>query len=197
MDPFNLELSQRAPGFEYDRIQVIREKRNGIYGGADCARTSTYTVPFSSRVIILVESLISEPEMTASEYNLKPVNKLTTGAIGPPGKRVFYLQARDAVQLVTLIVEKQQVQLLAAKVEEFLTELDERLPDLPKASIEINEDDMALEEPIDPAFRIDSWALGMMTKMISWFWWRVKLRLLMTMIKLPPLPVSGVHDLNY
>lgn len=98
--------------------------------------------------------------MPATEYNLKPVQRLTTGAIGPPGKRVFYLQARDADQLVTLIIEKQQVQLLAAKVEEFLAELDERLPDLPKASFEYEEEDMALEQPIDPAFRIGFLGLG-------------------------------------
>jgi uncharacterized repeat protein (TIGR03847 family) len=98
--------------------------------------------------------------MPATEYNLKPVSKLTTGAIGPPGNRVFYLQARDAIQLVTLIVEKQQVQLLAAKVEEFLAELDERLPDLPKVSLEFNEEDMAIEQPIDPAFRIGFLGLG-------------------------------------
>lgn len=98
--------------------------------------------------------------MPTTEYNLKSISKLTTGAIGPPGKRVFYLQARDDVQLVTLIIEKQQVQLLAAKVEEFLSELDERLPDLPKVSFEYKEEDMALEQPIDPAFRVGFLGLG-------------------------------------
>ncbi|MCK4962535.1 MAG: DUF3090 family protein, partial [Anaerolineales bacterium] len=51
--------------------------------------------------------------MTTTEYNLKPVDRITTGAIGSPGKRVFYLQARKDDQLVTLIVEKQQIQQLA------------------------------------------------------------------------------------
>jgi len=98
--------------------------------------------------------------MPPIEYNLKPVTKLTTGAIGPPGKRVFYLQAQTEDQLVTLIVEKQQVQLLAAKVEEYLAELQEQHPDLPEAAFDYKEEDMALEQPIDPAFRVGFLGLG-------------------------------------
>ena len=33
----------------------------------------------------------------------------TAGTVGPPGQRVFYLQAGAAAQLVTLRCEKQQV----------------------------------------------------------------------------------------
>jgi len=68
--------------------------------------------------------------MPAIEYELNPVEQITTGAIGPPGKRVFYLQGRSSEQLITLIVEKQQIQALAVGLEQFLDELHERLPDL-------------------------------------------------------------------
>jgi uncharacterized repeat protein (TIGR03847 family) len=98
--------------------------------------------------------------MPPNEYNLKPVKKLTTGAIGPPGKRVFYIQAQTDDQLVTVIVEKQQVQLLASKVEEYLAELREQHPDLPETSYDYKEEDMALEQPIDPAFRVGFIGLG-------------------------------------
>jgi uncharacterized repeat protein (TIGR03847 family) len=98
--------------------------------------------------------------MPSKELDLNPVSRITTGAIGPPGKRVFYLQARKDEQLVTLIVEKQQVQSLAIGVEQFLVELQKRFPDLPEASADFKEDDMALEQPIDPVFRVGQIGLG-------------------------------------
>ena len=88
------------------------------------------------------------------QLDLNPVTRITTGAVGPPGKRVFYIQARRDDELVTLIVEKHQVQSLAIGLEEFLSELNTRLPDLPAASAEYNREQMALEDPLDPKFRV-------------------------------------------
>lgn len=98
--------------------------------------------------------------MAGIQYELKPIDRLTTGAIGEPGNRVFYLQGRAGDQLVTLIVEKQQIQSLAIGLEEFLSELHNRLPDLPDSSRDYKEEEMALEEPIDPAFRVGHIGLG-------------------------------------
>ena len=94
------------------------------------------------------------------ETELNPVSRITTGAVGPPGKRVFYIQARKEDELVTLIVEKHQVQSLAIGLEEFLDELGQRLPDLPEASADYDSDDMELEEPLDPMFRVGQIGLG-------------------------------------
>ena len=63
------------------------------------------------------------------EIELNPVSRITTGAVGPLGKRVFYIQARYESRLISLIVEKHQVQSLAIGLEEFLDELENRLPD--------------------------------------------------------------------
>lgn len=94
------------------------------------------------------------------ELDLNPVTRITTGAIGPPGKRVFYLQARKGEQLITLIIEKQQVQSLAIEFERFLAELSRRLPNLPESSGELVREEMALEEPIEPMFRVGQIGLG-------------------------------------
>jgi uncharacterized repeat protein (TIGR03847 family) len=98
--------------------------------------------------------------MPPVEYELRPVSHITTGAIGKPGKRVFYLQARKDEQLVTLIVEKQQVQSLAIGLEQFLEDLRKRFPELTEADTDYTEDDMELERPIDPAFRVGQIGLG-------------------------------------
>lgn len=94
------------------------------------------------------------------ELDLNPVTRITTGAVGPPGKRVFYLQARTDQELVTLVIEKHQVQSLAIGLEEFLTELHKRLPDLPETSSDYEHEQMALEQPLDPRFRVGQIGLG-------------------------------------
>jgi uncharacterized repeat protein (TIGR03847 family) len=98
--------------------------------------------------------------MPLFEFDVKPVLKITTDAIGEPGKRVFYLQAQNDEQLVTLIVEKQQVQSLAIGVEQFLQDLQNQHPDIPQASPDYSESEMYLEKPIDPAFRVGQLGLG-------------------------------------
>ncbi len=94
------------------------------------------------------------------ELELNPVSRITTGAVGPPGKRVFYIQARTESRLVSLIVEKHQIQAFAIGLEEFLEELEGRLPDLPEASAEYDSAEMELEEPLDPLFRVGQIGLG-------------------------------------
>jgi len=37
------------------------------------------------------------------------VDRITADAVGEPGMRTFYLQARAGAELVTVIVEKEQV----------------------------------------------------------------------------------------
>ena len=98
--------------------------------------------------------------MPGLEFDLNPVSRITTGAIGPPGQRVFYLQARHEATLVTLIVEKMQIQSLAAGLEQFLAELAQQYPDLPQAGSDYREPEMELEPPIDPAFRVGQLGLG-------------------------------------
>lgn len=85
--------------------------------------------------------------MDGALIELDPVDRITADAVGPPGQRIFFLQARKDDRLVTLLVEKQQVQLLAASVVEILYRLgkdtDEGLP----------EEAMGLEEPLVPEWR--------------------------------------------
>ncbi len=76
----------------------------------------------------------------------------TVGTIGPPGQRVFYLQAREGDQLVTLKCEKEQVRVLG----EYLARLLERLA-TPAVS---GARDLALVEPVNPAWIVGSIGVG-------------------------------------
>src|SRR5438046_295611 len=85
---------------------------------------------------------------------LDPVDRITADAVGEAGARTFYLQARKNAQLVTLLVEKQQVQLLAASVVEILSRLGKETGEGPA------EESMGLEEPVEPQWRAGRLSIG-------------------------------------
>jgi len=100
--------------------------------------------------------------MAGTLYEFDPVTHVTTGYIGQPGKRVFYLQAFKGREVITLIVEKQQVEALAYYVEEFLTELKEKHPALPEASPDYDPHQMALNSRWIRPSGSGNWAWVMM-----------------------------------
>ena len=69
--------------------------------------------------------------MSAS-FDLPDPETVTVGAVGEPGSRTFYLQARQGDRLVTLKVEKQQVAALCELLAELLADLPDPGP-LPAA----------------------------------------------------------------
>lgn len=98
--------------------------------------------------------------MPRMEIDLNPVTHLTADAIGQPGKRVFYLQGHTVDKVVTLIIEKVQIQTLALGVEDFLKEIKTRFPELADASSEYEEAVMHIIPPVDPLFRVGELALA-------------------------------------
>jgi uncharacterized repeat protein (TIGR03847 family) len=91
---------------------------------------------------------------------LRPVDHVTTDAIGPAGKRTFYIQAWKGDRTATVTVEKIQVQSLAQAVEQFLADLNTKFVDLPAASADYDEDQMHVHPPVDPLFRAAQLGLG-------------------------------------
>jgi uncharacterized repeat protein (TIGR03847 family) len=98
--------------------------------------------------------------MPDAHFEIRPVERITVGAVGPPGHRVFYLQAAGAGQQLTLGLEKEQVQMLALSVEQFLNDLQQRFPNLSGADARYDESEMQLEPPLDPEFQIGNIGLG-------------------------------------
>ncbi|MCA1954207.1 MAG: DUF3090 domain-containing protein [Anaerolinea sp.] len=96
------------------------------------------------------------------KYNLEldPVSHISVEAIGQPGERVFYLQGRQGEQIITLLVEKIQIQTLAIGIEQFLFEIAEQIPTLEPPSAEYDEMDMHLMPPFDPLFRVGELGLA-------------------------------------
>lgn len=80
------------------------------------------------------------------------VDVLTTGAVGVPGRRTFYLQARAGTRAVSVRCEKQQ----AAAISQYLRRALKHLP-VPEGQPPRNV--MNLTEPIDEAFALGAVAL--------------------------------------
>jgi uncharacterized repeat protein (TIGR03847 family) len=98
--------------------------------------------------------------MPRETIDLNPVNHITVDAIGQPGERVFYLQGKNSEQVITLLVEKFQIQTLSLAIENLMSELREKMPDIVDASPDYHEEEMALEPPLDPLFRVGELSLG-------------------------------------
>lgn len=86
--------------------------------------------------------------------DLGPVDRITADAVGEPGARTFYIQARRGDDLVTLIVEKQQVQLLASSVLDLLASIGLETGAGP------DEGSMDLEQPLEPRWRAGRLSIG-------------------------------------
>lgn len=93
-------------------------------------------------------------------FDLNPVDRITTDAIGEPGKRVFYLQARKANRLVTVICEKEHVAALALATEQVLLSLADGDADGVVEPDPVLEVGMELEYPLEPVFRAGEVNLG-------------------------------------
>lgn len=96
----------------------------------------------------------------ARVIDLNPITRITAGALGKPGKRVFYIQGDSDDQRVSLICEKQQIQALGVGLQEFLQDLQTKYPNLLTPTGSYIESDMELQEPIEPLFRVGQFALG-------------------------------------
>ena len=91
-----------------------------------------------------------------------PPDRFVAGTIGQPGDRTFFLQARDGVRVVSVVLEKAQVAVLAERLGELLAELDRRgvTAAAPEASGPPGDDVAPLDEPLNEAFRAGSLTLG-------------------------------------
>lgn len=95
------------------------------------------------------------------ELELNPIDFITVGTVGPKGRRVFYLQAGDRTQTISLIVEKEQTRALSEAVRDMLDELQRRASgQLSTDAPDMSRMNMELREPIEPSFRVSQMGLG-------------------------------------
>jgi uncharacterized repeat protein (TIGR03847 family) len=98
--------------------------------------------------------------MDENEIELETIDSLGAGAVGDPGEREFFLQARTESAQLTVLVEKEQVALLATEAVAFLDRIAEDYPEEPNNVSEPVVRQAGLREPTVPLFRARLIGLG-------------------------------------
>ena len=96
-------------------------------------------------------------------HEFDPPERFVAGTVGEPGGRTFFLQARSGQRLVSVALEKQQVAVLAERIDELRDEVmantgNETL--IPAVAPVGLDDSEPLEQPIDEQFRAGTMTLS-------------------------------------
>jgi uncharacterized repeat protein (TIGR03847 family) len=96
-------------------------------------------------------------------YEYDPPDRFVAGTVGEPGQRTFFLQATGGGRTTSVALEKQQVAVLAERVEALLDEVvrlssgEASVPAVTPADVVDNE---PLTTPIEEEFRVGTMALA-------------------------------------
>lgn len=94
-------------------------------------------------------------------HGFDPPERFVAGTVGPPGQRTFFLQAREGARVVSVALEKQQVEVLAERMDELLDEVmqasDATIPAMAPLG---SEDGAPLDQPIEEEFRAGTMTLS-------------------------------------
>lgn len=106
--------------------------------------------------------------MAGRVFDYDPPERFVAGTVGEPGSRTFFLQARgvpaagSAASVVSVALEKQQVEALAERVDQLLDEVLRRsggIASVPAVAPLGSEDLGPLDVPIEEEFRVGTMSL--------------------------------------
>lgn len=96
-------------------------------------------------------------------HSFDPPERFVAGTVGPPGQRTFFLQARSGARVTSVALEKQQVLVLAERIEQILDDVmragvgEGTIPAVAPVDLE---DSDPLEQPIVEEFRAGTMTLS-------------------------------------
>ena len=90
--------------------------------------------------------------MTSRILLFDPVERFVAGTVGQPGERTFFIQARTGSRLISVSLEKTQVQALSERLTYMIREIKQSDPTI--VIQRLTRDDAPLETPIEEEFRI-------------------------------------------
>jgi len=96
-------------------------------------------------------------------HSFDPPERFVAGTVGPPGQRVFFIQARTGARVTSIALEKQQVSVLAERIDDLLDEVlrsGEAESTVPAVTPVVLEDAEPLEQPIVEEFRAGTMTLS-------------------------------------
>jgi uncharacterized repeat protein (TIGR03847 family) len=103
---------------------------------------------------------ILEGAMSRAIHVFRTPDRFVAGTVGQPGNRTFYLQAVHDKRVISVILEKAQVAVLAERIAALLLEINRRFgTPIPPETGDI-EDLSPLVMPVDAEFRVGTMGLG-------------------------------------
>ena len=84
--------------------------------------------------------------------------RCVAGTIGEPGERAFFIQARSDNRVVSVALEKAQVQAVANRLEVMIAEVRKSNPVIAIQSLRV--DDAPLDTPVDEEFQVGAISLA-------------------------------------
>ncbi len=98
--------------------------------------------------------------MSRAIHVFRSPDRFVAGTVGQPGDRTFYLQAVHETRIVSVLLEKQQVAILADRIGALLEEIHRRFgTPIPPANDRVG-DLSPLVMPVDAEFRVGTMGLG-------------------------------------
>jgi uncharacterized repeat protein (TIGR03847 family) len=98
--------------------------------------------------------------MSRRIYDYGLPDRFIAGTVGQPGDRTFFLQARRGGAILSVVLEKVQVQVLAERLALLLAEVSRRGVRVPEALMPGDDDTAPLDEPLVEAFRVGTMTLA-------------------------------------
>ena len=98
--------------------------------------------------------------MSRRIYDYGLPDRFVAGTVGPPGNRTFFLQARRGAALVSVVLEKVQVAILAERMTLLLAEVARLGVRVPEVLAPADDDTAPLDEPLVEAFRVGTMTLA-------------------------------------
>jgi uncharacterized repeat protein (TIGR03847 family) len=95
-------------------------------------------------------------------HSFEHPQRFIVGTVGPPGQRTFFLQARDGTRITSVALEKQQVTVLAERIDSLLDEVLRRGGEtvVPAVAPQTLDDNDPLDQPIVEEFRVGTMTLA-------------------------------------
>ena len=98
--------------------------------------------------------------MTRRIIDFDTPDRFATGTVGEAGDRTFFLQARQGPRMTTVMLEKEQVAVLADRVLAVIDEVERRGLAAIDAGPAGYIDERPLEQPLDEAFRVGTMVIA-------------------------------------
>ncbi len=91
-------------------------------------------------------------------HDFDPPDRFVAGTVGPPGQRTFFLQASEGRRVTSVSLEKEQVLVLASRINDLLDSYAGGAA-AETAALEVV-DNAPLDTPIEDEFRVNTLSLG-------------------------------------